>query len=209
MSKITTDALLFTLPGVLAEDFSDLARTVAERLAVLPESLQGLYLYRLIDSMPEGLLDILAYDYKVDWWDYDYSVEEKRAVLKNSWYVHRNMGTKSAVETTVDALFPGSTVEEWFEYGGEAYHFRLNINQTEGYDSEKHKRLLERVGYYKNLRSHMDATLYAAENQLEGSSLIYWGGTLSGYHITPMGVCMDEPSKNALDEFVLDEGALE
>ena len=63
----------------------------------------------------------------MDWWDPEYSLEEKRRTLKTSWKVHKTLGTKAAVELALSAVYPGTEVEEWFEYGGEPHHFRVFV----------------------------------------------------------------------------------
>lgn len=101
---------------------------------------------------------------KVDWWDSDYSLTEKRRTLQTSWQVHKTLGTKAAVEKAITAIFPNTTVEEWFAYGGDPYHFRLSIELGgERLDREKQARVLERVNFYKNLRSHLDGVSYTAK----------------------------------------------
>lgn len=160
---ITADNLLRTLPRVLREDESmrALASAIADVLASRTAEIDGLRIYSRIDELPEEMLDILAYDFKVDWWDADYSVEEKRATLKGNWRVHRTLGTKAAVETAISAIYSDTKVQEWFEYGGEPYHFRLLLDATyENIDPEKHQRVLEKVSYYKNLRSVLDELEY-------------------------------------------------
>ena len=155
--------LVATLPAALQKDPSvvALAEAMADLLAQRPEEIEQLRIYPVIDRLDERLLDILAYDFKVDWWDADYSLEEKRRTLKDSWRVHKMLGTKAAVETAIRAIYPRTTVQEWFEYGGEPYHFRLNINvSNETIASEKQRRVLERVNFYKSLRSHNDGVTY-------------------------------------------------
>ena len=95
---ITAENLLKTFPQVLKENKSmlALATVIAEELAQRPSEIDRLMIYTRIDTLPEELLDILAYDFKVDWWDYDYTLEEKRRTLKDSWNVHRTLGTKGA-----------------------------------------------------------------------------------------------------------------
>lgn len=97
-----------------------------------------LHLFCVIFSYLKSIWSILfhfefhgfRYDFKVDWWDGDYSLEEKRRTLKDSWRVHRMLGTKAAVETAISAIYPNSAVKEWFEYGGRPYYFKLEINAT-------------------------------------------------------------------------------
>ena len=163
---LTKENLVATLPVALQKDPSvvALAEAIAELLARRPEEIDRLRIYPAIDRLDEQLLDILAYDFKVDWWDADYSLEEKRRTLADSWRVHKMLGTKAAVERAISAIYPHTQVLEWFEYGGEPYHFRLDINITNDHiDSDKQRRVLERLNYYKSLRSHNDGVTYFVE----------------------------------------------
>ena len=160
---LTKENLLFTFPAVLRENpsIAALGDVTMEALAKRPTEISRLSIYPRIDELPEKLLDILAHDYKVDWWDPNFTLEEKRRVFKDSWKVHKTLGTKAAVETAIRAIYPLTTVEEWFEYGGEPYHFRLNIDITsDSGDRERQRRVLERLNFYKNLRSHNDGVRY-------------------------------------------------
>ena len=163
---LTKENLLFTFPVSLRGNpsIAALGDVTAEALAKRPEEIGRISIYPKIDELPEALLDILAYDFKVDWWDPNYSLEEKRQVFKDSWYVHRHMGTKAAVERAISAIYPNTRVLEWWEYGGEPYHFKLDINVTSDHiDSDKQRRVLERLNFYKNLRSHNDGVTYFVE----------------------------------------------
>lgn len=163
---LTKKNLLFAFPGGLRENQSlaALGDATADALAKRPAEIALLALYPRIDELPEDLLDILARDFKVDWWDVNYSLEEKRRTLKDSWRVHKMLGTKAAVETAISAIYPHTRVLEWWEYGGEPYHFRLDINITnDTINSEKQRRVLERMNFYKSLRSHNDGVTYFVE----------------------------------------------
>lgn len=163
---LTRENLVATLPPALQKDPSvvALAEAMAELLAQRLKEIEQLRIYPAIDRLDEQLLDILAYDFKVDWWDPNYTLEEKRRTLKDSWRVHKTLGTKAAVETAISAIYPNTKVVEWFEYGGEPYHFRLDINITDdSMDSDKQRRVLERVNFYKSLRSHSDGITYFVE----------------------------------------------
>lgn len=165
---ITRENLLLIVPPALTHDPAMMARAAAdaEALAARLAEIDRVRIISNIDALDETVLDILARDFKVDWWDPEYSIEEKRRTLKGSWRVHKILGTKAAVETAIRAIYPLTTVEEWFEYGGEPYHFRLDINITnDSIDSDKQRRVLERLNYYKSLRSHNDGVTYFVEAQ--------------------------------------------
>lgn len=181
--RLTPANLLRTLPDALRNDESmvALAESIAHVLADRTGEIQNLLIYSRIDQLPEDLLDILAHDFKVDWWDSDYTLEEKRRTLKDSWRVHRTLGTKAAVVTAISAIYPHTKLQEWFEYGGQPYHFKLLIDAT--YDNvapDKHQRVLNRVEYYKNLRSIMDEVEYYDSG---GSATQYFGAAFLGCEI--------------------------
>ena len=160
---LTPENLLASLPQALQGDDSivALAQAISSVLSDRIEEINHLRIYPAIDQLDEPLLDILAHDFKVDWWDADYTLEEKRRTLKDSWRVHKLMGTKAAVETAISAIYPNTKVLEWFEYGGEPYHFRLHINVSDdNIESDKQRRVLSRLDTYKNLRSHLDTINY-------------------------------------------------
>lgn len=181
---LTADNLLASLPRVLRDDpnMYALATATAEALAARPAEIGKLRIYSRIDELPEELLDILAYDFKVDWWDGDYSLEEKRRTLKDSWRVHRMLGTKAAVEAAISAIYPQTKVEEWFEYGGKPYYFKLQIDATDqDISSARHRRVLERVNFYKNLRSHLDGIRYVVHP--EGVATAFAGASFCGNYM--------------------------
>ena len=171
------ETLVATLPAALQKDPSAvaLAEAMADLLARRRSEIEQLRIYPVIDRLDEQLLDILAYDFKVDWWDADYSLEEKRRTLKDSWRVHKVLGTKAAVETALRAIYPKAQVQEWFEYGGEPYRFKLDIDLTgELSDAARPWRVLERVNYYKSLRSHLDSIEFTIDM---GAAILYAGGS--------------------------------
>lgn len=160
---LTAETMLRLFPEVLARDAgaAALGDGTARLLAELAGELDVLGLYNRVGELPEGLLDILARDLKVDWYDGDYTLEEKRATVKGSFSVHRQMGTKAGVETALRAIYPDAEAVPWWEYGGEPYHFRLRIDSTaEGLDQTRHERVMERLEYYKSLRDTLDEIEY-------------------------------------------------
>lgn len=93
-------------------------------------------------------------------------IEVKRRTIRDSIQVHRRLGTKYAVEKALGAVYPGTKVEEWFEYGGDPYKFRVVIGATEaGITADRQAAVLDRVRFYKNLRSHLEAISYQIEKR--------------------------------------------
>lgn len=156
------------LPPVLKNDPNMLAiaTVIAEQLQATAQQIRENIIYARIDELEEPILDILAYDLHVDWYDYSYPLEVKRQTIKDSVKIHRKLGTKYAVETALGAVYPGTKVKEWFEYGGKPYMFKVIIGATDsGVSADRQAAVLERVRFYKNLRSHLEAISYQIEKR--------------------------------------------
>lgn len=194
---LTRENLLAALPMALRGDESvaALADAAAQELARRPEEIDRLRIYPEIDRLDEELLDILAYDFKVDWWDPNYSLEEKRRTMKDSWRVHKMLGTKAAVEMALRAIYPKTDVREWFEYeGGKPYHFKLYIDLTgEKWSEERPRRVLERVEFYKSLRSHLEEFQFTSRPK--EPAVLHMGGALSAV------TCIPIPEKRDIFDF--------
>ena len=156
-----------SLPPALKNDpdMLALARAIGSQLQDVARQIKESIIYARIDELVEQTLDILAYDLHVDWYDYSYPIDVKRRTIKDSVKVHRRLGTKYAVETALGAVFPGTRVEEWFEYDGDPYTFRLKIGAGDGVTAQQQAAVLERVRFYKNLRSHLEMISYQMEQR--------------------------------------------
>lgn len=149
------------LPPVLKKDvgFAALGKIIAEQLAKNRELSDKALIYPAIDKLDEPVLDALAYDLNVPWYDYEGDLESKRNTIRECIQVHRYKGTKYAVETALRSVYEEVRVAEWYEYGGEPYHFKVIIYDSSN-DQEKRARVLAKVQYYKNLRSVLEETIF-------------------------------------------------
>ena len=84
-------------------------------------------IYTRLDTAPETVLDVLAVDWKIDWYDTELTVEQKRRIVKTALTVRRLMGTAAAVKLQVHAIYPEATVTEWFQYDGRPGCFRVSL----------------------------------------------------------------------------------
>ena len=173
---LSAENILSTLPDVLAQDESmrALGSSIAQVLSSRRKEINTLSIYPRIRELPEDLLDILSYDFKVDWWDYSYSLEEKRNTMQQSWYVHKHMGTPGSVKAALSAIYPGIILEEWWNYDGMPFHFRLKIPTDESMvDPIKHSTVMSLVRFYQNLRSVLDSVEYSGTS----GTTVYYGAS--------------------------------
>ena len=111
------------------------------------------------DLCPEPLLPWLAWAVSVDEWNPDWDECQRRQMIKRSPMIHRNKGTRSAVESILGGL--GFTVEiiEWWEKEpkGTPGTFDLSIEIPAGYqvNSATYSEVERLVEQAKNKRSHI------------------------------------------------------
>lgn len=130
--------------AVMTLDFSDRAKT-----------------YTGIDQAPEVLLDILAVQFRVDWYRDDYPVETKRELIKTAMEVHRHCGTRWAVEKALSLIYPKTSIKEWFEYGGQPGYWRLNVDITdEPAVYYTPKEIEKRINYARRCSAHLEGVTY-------------------------------------------------
>lgn len=183
MIKDLRDArLVDAVPRVVAGQ--DWVRALSEAVGVLHERtlryIDDSQIYTSLDTATEPVLDALAINWKVDWYDTGYSVEQKRRIIKTALTVRRLMGTVGAVKLQADAIYPGTMLEEWFEYGGQPGTFRLYINVTD--TTEEHPAIIyspaemeRRLITAKRWSAHLESltfdngTEFAAAEELERS----------------------------------------
>jgi phage tail P2-like protein len=101
------------------------------------------------------LIDLLAWQLHVDFYDPTLPFEVRRELTANSIPWHMIKGTPQVVEEIVTAVFSDSTVSEWFQYGGWPYRFRVsavvsNVTEDVIYN------LIAAIFTVKNTRSWLD-----------------------------------------------------
>lgn len=159
MSKALGDISFIDLLPLSISGDSTIAAAAAAldgELKAAGDAIVNIYLYSRIDELEEAQLKHLAWQWHVDFWDDTLTMEKKRILVKQSFPWHRKKGTPNAVEQMVADVLGGGYVQEWFEYGGVPYHFRIQSNSPPG-DAETYNRLMAAVAVSKNERSVLDA----------------------------------------------------
>lgn len=186
MIKLGDTGLLEGLPPSIAEQHwvKVLDAVYRERLKKELKVIERIHVYTAIDSLPEDLLDVLAIQFKVDWYRDDYPVETKRRVIKTAMEVRRYCGTEWAVKQAISAIYPNSEIVEWYDYGGTPGHWRLRVNITENTDISYYtiKRMEDLLGYARRCTAHLEGISYLIFND---TTTAYVG---AGYHGTAQRV---------------------
>ncbi|MCD7779312.1 MAG: phage tail protein I [Candidatus Gastranaerophilales bacterium] len=117
-------------------------------------------LVSIIDNVPSDALPHLAEQYHItgnEGWLQALSETEKRNLIKSAIKMHRYKGTKYALEEIFNTLNIVGNVEEWFEYGGEPYYFKVILQITNrSINEETETKLRALINEYKNERSWLE-----------------------------------------------------
>lgn len=127
--------------------FQYVAEKVEDGLAILQDP----------DEMPEWRLDQLAKDYNI-LYDYTADIEVKRNWIKNATEYYSIYGTAAGIIKYLEAVFDTVSLEEWFEYGADPFHFRVTV--TGEWSDEVDDWAKKSIARVKNVRSVLDTIIY-------------------------------------------------
>lgn len=149
------DTLL--LPPVLAGDerFQTLGK-LAARISDIDRSPVLVY---LVDQVNASALPHLAEQLHLlgEGWQFARDDDERRKLLKRAVELHRYKGTPWAIQQVLETLALSGQISEWFQYGGQPYHFKINVDlSTRGIDEATFDTLVALITEYKNVRSHLE-----------------------------------------------------
>lgn len=153
-----------------AEPIPSLAQVADVELGKINTDL--LLIYPAIDSLNEQLIDYLAVQMHVDEYDDTETLDVKRQQVKQSFLLHRLKGTKYAVQKAVSTVYQSAKVEEWPEYSGEPYHFRVTGITAPMNETKTINKLVRLINAYKNTRSWLD---YVQFNRLYRQTFLFGG----------------------------------
>lgn len=118
-----TDAL----PQILAKEpwAQAMAYAVSNQLVRLLAYADGIMVLASIDKMPDTVLDALASELRLPYYDPTYSTTVKRELIRGGLQYWATVGTPESLTKILINIFGDAEIEEWFEYGGEPGYFRI------------------------------------------------------------------------------------
>lgn len=175
MIKSLADARLADgLPQILRDE--PWIKALSDALGVLHKQTlifaDGSQIYTAIDKTDEKVLDAIACNWKIDWYDEGYSVEQKRRIIKTAMSVRKTMGTVGAVKMQADAVYPGTAIEEWFDYDGKPGCFRIYVditssNKENPVDYAAFDNMERQLAMAKRWSAHMESISFMVRHKLK------------------------------------------
>ncbi len=165
------------LPSSVGDDetISALATALSTELQRVTANINKILIYPRIEELSEEVIDLLAEQFQVSFYNsLGLDLTTKRTLVQNAIVWNKRKGTKAVMQEMLSTLYnSNATVQEWFEYGGEPYHFRVYLDNIQ-LGEEDRDSILYIINELKNVRSHLDNIV--VKLTLEGT--LYVGGVI-------------------------------
>lgn len=157
----------------------------------------------MLDNVPENVLDMLAVEFKTQYYSSDLEVERKRELVKNTFIWYMTAGTRSSLSEAVTSVFSDAEIHEWKETGDDPFTF--TVETTAQIQEDKYKAFDLLIETMKNARSlfkklrvqrEVDFNLYQGIAISEFITNVFFVPTQEPELI----VITDEDGKGLLDE---------
>ncbi|OPJ63676.1 phage tail protein I [Clostridium chromiireducens] len=157
MINIYEASVLNLLPPNLQSDPDMIAasKAVDNEFLLIVNEVRNCILLPNLDLLPSDVVDLLAWQMHVDFYDNTLDLDVKRQLVRNSNKWHKQKGTPQAVEELISTVFDSGQVNEWFNYGGEPYTFQV-ITTNESVTIDRAEQFIRALNSVKNERSWLD-----------------------------------------------------
>ncbi|EGW39154.1 phage tail protein I [Desulfosporosinus sp. OT] len=123
-------------------------------------------IYPRIGELDEPILDELAWQFHVDWYDATADITVKRQLIKTAIIVHMYRGTPYAVEQVIQMYFGDGYVEEWFDYGGQPGMFKV-VTSNPTVTAELANQFIKVLNSAKRKSAHLEEILIALDGEFD------------------------------------------
>ena len=155
------------------------------------QSIREAFIISRINELPENVLDLLAWQWHVDFYELANSIEAKRSMVLQSIAWHRKKGTKWAIVQALNMLGVEAKFTSWQELqeeGAQPYTFVIDAKLTpdfwERVDWTKPTQTIRRaIEESKAARSWMSRLYIYMEAQSEQDIFLGTGTFQSAHHV--------------------------
>lgn len=182
MIKYKDGELLDLLSAPMAEDADIIALSYAIKMGIAKfiVYVAKTTMYADVDNQPESILDYMAIELDVAYYEQDMDIAAKRELIKGALKWYMTAGSGKAVKELVNATFGGGDVSEWYEFGGEPGEFGIEIESQ--ITEDNYKRLSKTLESVKPSGAHLKAISSARDAEID----LYLGSALAEQSISTM-----------------------
>lgn len=129
-------------------------------------------LFQNLDMLTDEQLDAVARAISIPWYDTSFSHKKKCDIIEHFENNCFELGSVAAVKRVVEDVFGNAAVLEWFQYGGQPYHFKISVSDQEP------EELMDRIARVVRAAKTCKATLDSVETTSTIFNIIYDGDRL-------------------------------
>ena len=149
------------LPKLLREDdFSKcLSEVIDKYIKEIEDVYNGLFLMNNLDQFDDRILDEIAKDKSILWYDSALPIKHKVNIIKNYRSTYRSLGSESAILQLINDYFGSAgSIDNWYDYGGSHHRFRITINDMPFDKSflDVYNRFLSSLSWVKSADTWLD-----------------------------------------------------
>jgi P2-related tail formation protein len=145
-------------PNLQTVEYECLAYAFDRQIKKFCDLAKKVTLWSDMDNADPKYYDYMAVSIKAPHYRSDYSDSEKLKLLKAAIVSNQFAGAKKTVENILAETFEDVQYHAWHEYGGEPYHFKLQINDRLELDiNEKVDGILQKTKALRSVRDCIEA----------------------------------------------------
>lgn len=132
-------SLLDILPSSIADDpnVRAIAQAIDPEMRSVSQDIRETLILSRIDELSEPVVDLLAWQWHVDFYELARTLKMKRAMVKGSIPWHRKKGTRWAILKALEMIGVKGTFIPWWEVpGAKPYTFAIEAEITSGFWSQ-------------------------------------------------------------------------
>ena len=198
--KTLQDLLLQDImpPNLLQdENIKNICEAIDPELKLITGASREALIMPRIDELDEKVIDMLAWQYHVDFYELADSLEVKRRLVKDSLKWHMKKGTRWAILHALEMLGIEAKYTNWYEFGGEPFTFKIDAAvKPEYYEHSDHEKLIENIYRAVNESKAARSTMVQLNTNIYESEIlrIIYGiaNGLSGYQHVYINAPEDE-----------------
>ena len=112
------------------KNVQDLFKSIDPNLQQVSEAVSEAFIIPRIKTLPEPVLDLLAWQWHVDFYELAKNIDAKREMVLGSIAWHRKKGTRWAIIKALEMLGVEAKFTAWYEEGADPYTFAIDAKLT-------------------------------------------------------------------------------
>jgi len=160
-----------------------------QMIEIITDTDQVVMIPNIMNIQDENLIDILAWQFHVDFYDRSRPLEFRRKLVQMSIRWHKTKGTRALVQEVLDTYWPGAaTLQEWFEYRyplppgqpdpnwHDRYRFRIFLDQGLIPDAATQDQVLQLIDRFKPVSRWLEAIVHPKDvhGDLWVCAVVWW-----------------------------------